>query len=202
MYAHAICARPGSVIAPESFTAALRRDTGNPKLYCWWDPTVGVRIKTSSGDHAWDGAWVIWERITCVDSYTLGPIVLSSTREKWVDVYKLDGEHGLPVSLGPWVAQVLLASDETRWENRSRATYLADLRADTVRSVGVKAAKFEEDFRRDRIAKRVWQRHAEKHGTRSRTKAEVDELYKLLQAKDREQDRQTDAWAKVMRMGH
>lgn len=202
MYAHAICARPGSVLAPASFTEALRRDTGNPALYCWWEPTVGVRVRHNGEDHAWDGAWVIWERITCVDSYPLGPFVLSSTREKWVDVYKLDGEHGLPVTLGPWVAQVLLASDETRWENRHRDIYLADLRAATVRETRRRAEVASEDFRKDKLARRVFQRQAEKMGVPLRTKAEVDEIHKRLLARDRAQEARVEALAKEMRMGH
>lgn len=112
--------------APEEFTAALRKETGNERLEVFWDPTaplfngaqhplpgdVGAPHPTPfDRDH---GCWCVYMRVRVMDSATdpMGNLH-QFVNEVLVPVLSMDGLQniGLPFGLGQHVGMMLNNSD-------------------------------------------------------------------------------------------
>lgn len=192
MRALRVAEKPGSHRAPREFVEMLRRETGNDKLECWWDPDVvrhGQHPRDPEGTH---GCWVIWMKTRAPEAVQLGSPPFTAEVwhgiDMWVDVYALDGLFGRPMTLGRWVADVMNEADVTKRGGHRRAATLNRLeraRLEAQEAEGRDAAFY---MARDPAFRRVFARAAEGTGTPVTTREERIAAEKRLW--DREARRQ------------
>lgn len=182
MQAYRVAARPGSVVAPREFLNHLRRETRNPLLHCWWDPTCPRDVYIKGERQTRWGCWVVWQQTRVLRYSSLGRAVLGCSVKKWVDVFKLDGEFGNPTGLGPWVAKALVASDVTKRGGEMRATFLNDVNENDRMSEFWGRRKLAEEFANDKFVQRIFNKRADEVGVRLKLKEEVREEMKRADA--------------------
>ena len=142
------------------------------------------------------GCWVVWTRIRGV----FGRVGMQWTDDVWVDIYKLDGEYGCPTGLGAWVWQALNQADNTKRGYGKRQKELNDLNERAYLKPREDARTFSEEFYRDEFTRRVHQMHADKAGVTSRTKEEVNVIFKRLEKEQRRKWAEFEKEAKEMRV--
>ncbi len=202
MYAYRAASKPGSVLAPADFTTQLRRDTGNPDLHCWWDPTGSRLVERKDGTRDSEpGCWVVWQRLRVLRFIPFAKdVTIGVSLDKWVDVYKLDGEYGCPTVLGSWVAKALNESDVTKRGNSRRGQQLNDMNERAAMDQHVQARKFSEEFMGDKFVQRMFAKSAEQRGVPLRTKQDVDEEARAARKLQEEQWAQYEKDAKRYRV--
>jgi len=189
--------RPGNIPAPADFTEELRRETGCADLFVWWEPELMRTVIQDGGTRKnLPGCWVVWARVQGV----FGRGGFQWTDPVFVDVYKLDGEYGCPTGLGPWVWLALNQSDNTKRGHGVRQKELNDINEEAYLKPRVEMRTFAEDLYRDSFTKKVHQMHADKVGVTSRTKEEVNVLFKKLEKMQAEKWKMYEAEAKEMRV--
>jgi hypothetical protein len=179
------------LLAPASFRAALGRafvgSDGKPLADCWFDPR-GTR--TSTGKHGQPqiepGCWSVWWRM---GGFGGMDGMFACHREFWVDVFRLDGTHGLPTELGPWVVDVLLQSDIARHCNRLRKKELDRRRYETALNDAMMVPNYREELLRSKQFKRWLDMGADKMG---REVLSGDEKAALRREKDAQLRREQD----------
>lgn len=178
MQAYRVAARPGSVIAPREFLNHMRRETRNPLLHCWWDPSCARDVWINGERKTRYGCWVVWQQCRVVHYSSLGRAVLGCSTKKWVSVFKLDGEYGNPTGLGPWVAKALNQSDVTKRGGEYRAKFLNDLAENDVMAQYEQRRKLAETFAADKLVQRIFNKRADEVGVPVRLKEEMREELK------------------------
>lgn len=200
MQAYRVAPRPGSVTAPRAFLQQLRRETRCEDLHCWWEPSATRTETLKDGSQSTrSGCWVVWQRIRVCRYLQVGTRVVGVVMPKWVSVFLLDGEFGNPVTLGPWVAKAMNASDETKRGGSMRAKFLNDLNERDAMQPHIQAREFAEAFTKDAFVKRMFAQSAERRGVRVKTKEDVDAELRVLEARRRREWAEAEAAAKALR---
>lgn len=192
--------RAGTRRAPREFVEALRRETRNPLLDVWWSddtttfaPAVaGVFTAAAEGE----GCWVVWEKHNVLEHVMLptGESALVS-RQRFIDVMRLDGMWGNPRVLGPWVAKALNKSTL-----KGRARELDDLNeADVLRADNAYAERAR-DFARDSAVRRVFARAADERGTPITLREERVRFEAAARKREERSRRRLEQQARSMRL--
>lgn len=182
MHSYRAASKPGNVRAPSDFIEQLRKDTGNRDLDCWWEPTCNRDVPKMDGTkESRRGCWVVWQRIRVLHWSPLTRTTsVGVSMDKYVDVYKLDGEYNCPTVLGSWVAKVLNQADVTRRGNGRRAQELNDLNEADYLKQFEDSRKWSEEFTQDAFVKKVFAMDAEKNGRKTKTREDVNAELKVL----------------------
>lgn len=201
MYAYREAPREGNILAPSDFIRQLREDTGCEDLTCWWEPH-GTRTITLDDGTKKDlvGCWVVYVRINGVGQMNIRGVEMQYTQDMWCEVYRLDGEYGCPTGLGGWVAKAMNQADNKKRGYGVRQKELNDLNERKYLDPRIQNRKFVEEFYADAFTKKVHQMHADKFGTKMRTKEEVNALLKDAEAKQEQLWEDNYRAAKEMRV--
>ncbi len=200
MQAYRIAPRPGSVVAPRVFLQTLRRETRNANLHGWWDPTCNRTVKDPDGqDETRLGCWVVWQRVSVIRYSQVGRHTVGVSTKKYVSVFHLDGEYGNPTGIGPWVTRALNVSDVMKRGGSGRAKFLNDINERDAMRPHHEARAFAEDFTKDKMVKRLFQKSAERRGVPIKTKEDVNAELRVLEAKNRADWARAEAIAKSHR---
>lgn len=154
------------LLAPAALRAALAREfrdpQGRPLADCWFNPR-GTRtaVRHDGAPVRLPGCWAVWWRIELVDSVD---DLFAVAREAWVDVYPLDGSHGLPTEPGDWLIPVMLESDIARACNLDRGRMLDEMRYDTALKDNMAMVAKREEFMRSREFQRIMERGSDAVG--------------------------------------
>jgi hypothetical protein len=202
MQAYRIAEKAGSVRAPSGFVAALRRGTGDSGLEVWWDPDVAVYNQHPRNNGSYEpspygslrGCWVVWKRIKVAEVGALGIVHMVN---KLVDVYRLDGMYGKPMTLGSWVVSVLNESDVMK--NTRRFRDLDDINEGQVLKEEADAEDVAKGIAHDRFFQRVIARAQEQIGVPSTIREERVATEKALVKRDEAIKRMTRRKAKDYR---
>lgn len=208
MQAFQIAERPGSVRAPQGFIEALRREVRDPGLDVWWDPEAATYAQHPRDRHHWDpspredgrGCWVVWKQVRTLEQVEIGGQTVGLVRKKYVDVYKLDGLYGQPMTLGPWVAKVLNESDATKRGNADRNKRLDDVNEQSVLAEFKESNDFARDFAKDSFVKRIFQRAVEERGAPMLDREDRMKMERAAAKRAERQARRAERQAKAMRL--
>lgn len=158
MRAFAPAARPGEVLAPAWFREYLKRNCGDDHD-CWFHPGADRIIKDGKYEDSLPGCWVVWQAIPVIEFGDTAAI----SRKIYVDVYRLDGEFGLPVELGEWVVNVLHHSDTHR-RGFKRNREVNDYNEKQKMNAYQEAASKAESLSQDEFLRRQFAKVAEERG--------------------------------------
>ncbi|MBK9075507.1 MAG: hypothetical protein IPL77_11125 [Flavobacteriales bacterium] len=129
----------------------------------------------------------------------MGKHTVGVSTKKYVSVFHLDGEYGNPTGIGPWVTRALNVSDVMKRGGSGRAKFLNDINEEAAMQPHIDARKFSEDFTKDKMVRRIFQKSAERRGVRTKTKEDVNAEMRVLEAQQRADWEKATEFAKSLR---